>query len=110
MPLLRLHLDENVDPDIADGLRAQGINVTTTQEVGLRTTEDNQQFEFAQREQRILVTHDRDFLRIAAKLQEHCGIIYCPVAVRSIGEIILESAAIAGRFTPEEMRGRVEYI
>ena len=110
MSLLRLHLDENVDPDIADGLRAQGVDVTTTQEVGLRTTGDNHQFEFAQREQRILLTHDRDFLRIAAKLWEHYGIIYCPVAVRSIGHIIIESAAIAGRFTPEEMRGRVEYI
>ena len=110
MSLLRLHLDENVDPDIADGLRAQGIDVTTTQEAGLRTTGDNKQFEFGQREQRILLTHDRDFLRIAAKQWEHYGIIYCPVAVRSIGHIIIESAGIAGRFTAEEMRGRVEYI
>ena len=32
---IRFHLDENVDPDVALALGRQGIDVTTTREMGL---------------------------------------------------------------------------
>jgi hypothetical protein len=34
---IRFHLDENVDPVVAAGLRRYGVDVTTTAEVGLRS-------------------------------------------------------------------------
>lgn len=34
---IRFHLDENVDPAIALGLRRYGVYVTTTSDVELRT-------------------------------------------------------------------------
>ena len=37
---IRFHLDEQVDPEIASQLRRRGIDVTTTVEVGLRTSSD----------------------------------------------------------------------
>ena len=37
---LRFHLDEHVDPAIAEGLRRYGIDVTTTVEAHLHTEED----------------------------------------------------------------------
>lgn len=37
---LRFHLDEHVDPAIAEGLRRYGIDVTTTVEAQLRTKDD----------------------------------------------------------------------
>jgi hypothetical protein len=37
---IRMHLDENVDPDVARALRRHGIDVSTTQGVGLRTQSD----------------------------------------------------------------------
>ena len=63
---IRFHLDENVDPDIARALRHHGIDVTTTVEMGLRTQTDEQQWAFIQRENRVIVTHDADFLRLAS--------------------------------------------
>jgi len=59
---IRLHLDENVDPDVARALRRHGIDVTTTQETGLRTQSDIAQFAFIRREERVIMTHDTDFL------------------------------------------------
>lgn len=65
---IRFHLDEHLDPDIARALRRYGIDVTTTVEAGLRTQSDFAQLDFATREQRVLVTHDADFLRLAERV------------------------------------------
>jgi uncharacterized protein with PIN domain len=64
---IRFHLDENVDPAIADGLRRRGVDVTTTQEAGLLRSSDEEQLAFVISEGRILVTHDEDFLARAKR-------------------------------------------
>ena len=73
--MYRFHLDENVNPAIAEGLRLRGIDCTTTREVGLRGASDVEQLAFAISQQRILVTTDEDFLAIAPR-QPHVGILY----------------------------------
>ena len=42
---IKFHLDENVNPAIAKGLRIRGVNVTTTREVGLIEAGDEEQVE-----------------------------------------------------------------
>jgi predicted nuclease of predicted toxin-antitoxin system len=85
---IRLHLDENVDPDIARALRRHGIDVRTTEEAGLRTQSDIVQLDFIRREVRVITTHDADFLHIASTTDDHPGIVYCDKTARSVGEII----------------------
>lgn len=85
---IRFHLDEHVDPDIARALRRHGVDVTTTVEVGLRTASDDTQLAFAVGEQRVVVTHDAGFLRLAGFSRDHPGIAYCHKTSRSIGEIV----------------------
>lgn len=85
---VRYHLDENVDFDVAAGLRRHGIDVTTTSELGLRGASDEAQWEFVVAQGRVLVTHDTDFLRMAQKEQHHFGIVYSDKGTRSIGEMI----------------------
>lgn len=58
---IRLHLDENVDPDVARALRRHGIDVTTTQEASLRTKSGAAQLDFIRSEGRVIVTHNADF-------------------------------------------------
>ena len=70
---IRFHLDEQVDVAIARALRRYGVDVTTTIEAGLRTAGDEEQLAYARREQRVLVTHDADFLRLAAAGTDHAG-------------------------------------
>ena len=107
---IRFHLDENVDLDVARGLRRHGIDVTTTQDSGLRTTQDADQLLFAQRTGRALVTHDSDFLSYARQSVDHPGIVYCQMQTRSVGEILRSLILLYEVYTVQEMVGRVEYI
>ncbi len=107
---LRFHLDENVDPDVALALRRQEIDVTTTREMGLLGQSDEVQLEFACEQERVIVTHDTDFLRLASQSTDHWGIAFCPKNSRSLGEIIRSLGLIYQVFKPDEMRGWIEYL
>ena len=107
---IRFHLDEHIDSNIARGLRRYGIDVTTTVDVGLRTKSDESHLAFIREEQRVILTHDDDFLIMASDTSDYPGIVYCPPNSRSIGEIIRSLILIYEVYTPEEMIGRIEYI
>jgi predicted nuclease of predicted toxin-antitoxin system len=107
---IRFHLDEHVDPAIAQALRRHGADVTTTPEAGLRTRGDEAHLDFARSTQRVIVTHDADFLRVASQTTEHCGIAYCHRTARSVGDIIRGLILIYEALSPDEMRGQVEFL
>lgn len=107
---IRFHLDEHIDSNIARGLHRYGIDVTTTVDAGLRTKSDELHFAFIRFEQRVIVTHDDDFLIMASDTTDYPGIVYCPPNSRSIGEIIRSLILIYEVYRPEEMIGRIEYI
>jgi uncharacterized protein with PIN domain len=104
---IKFHLDENVNPAIAKGLRIRGVNVTTTREVGLIEAGDEEQVEFAKAAGRVVFTHDDDFLRIQI---DHTGIVYCGQGRRTIGEIIQRLILIWETLDPEDMENQVEFI
>lgn len=106
---IRFHLDENCDPRIAVGLRLHGIDVTTTSEAGLRGESDERQLGYAADEGRVILTHDGDFLRLAAAGAVHAGIVYGPQE-RPLGELVRGVVLIWELLEPEEMRNRVEYL
>lgn len=70
---------------------------------------DEEHFAFAQGERRTIVTHDDDFLRLAAETDVHGGIVYLPDR-RSVGETIRGLALIADVLSAEEMQGHVEFL
>ena len=106
---ISFHLDENVDPDIARGLRRYGIDATASQETGLLSKDDPIQLQFAVTHGRVMVSHDPHLLGLAASLP-HCGIACCDMNTRSIGQIIDALILIYEVLTPEEMKGRVEFL
>ena len=108
--VIRFHLDENVNPVVAHALRRHGIDVTTTVTANLRTGSDERQLAYARQENRVIVTHDDDFLRLAATNSDHAGIAYCHKEARTIGQIISALRLIYQVLTPDEIRGRVEYL
>jgi predicted nuclease of predicted toxin-antitoxin system len=107
---LKFHLDENVDTDIAEALRNNGIDVTVTNEVGLVSASDLVQLEYARNEKRVIITHDIDFLRIASKTSNHFGIVFCKTGGYSIGKIVLHCISMHHRCVPDDMIGLVEYL
>ena len=106
----RFHLDECCDPAIADGLRRRNIDVTTTQEVGLIQAEDEQQAAFGLAENRVVFTHDADFLRLQTAELPHAGIVYRSKDTLSLGEIIKRLVLIWEVYEPPELVNRVEFI
>lgn len=109
MPL-KFHLDESVDHAVARGLQQRGVEATTTTDAGLIGSPDAEQLAFALRTVSVLVTHDRDFLRIIAAGVDHCGVAYCPPEHRTIGQIVLRLVHLWRTITPDEMRGRIEFL
>lgn len=81
---IRFHLDENVHHAVARGLARRGVDVTTSTDARLVGAADFEQFAYAQSEQRVLFTHDPDFLRPDFTTQDHAGIVYCQKAKTEI--------------------------
>lgn len=70
----RLHADECVPATLIVLLRRYGIDCSSTAETGLGGEPDDVQLAHARSQQRILLTFDRDFLRLSESAR-HCGII-----------------------------------
>jgi predicted nuclease of predicted toxin-antitoxin system len=108
---IRFHLDESQSFEpIAEALRRHGIDVSTTQHVGLRGASDAQQLEFARAHQRVLFTQDDDYLALHGAGSEHVGIVYAHQQEHSVGEIIEFLVLVWSVYKPEEMHNRVEYV
>jgi hypothetical protein len=108
--LIRYHLDEHVDPAVAEGLRRRGIDVTTTVEAGLTGATDEDQLAFATANARVCVTRDPDFLVLHSRQISHAGIAYWHPKRRNVGQIVLDLTLLWRVATAEEMRGRVECL
>jgi len=84
--------------------------VTTTNETGLNAATDEEHLAFARDEGRVVVTHDSDFLRLHNQGVPHAGIVYCHLRERTIGQLLRALTRVSRCRTPEDMRGRVEFV
>ncbi len=75
----RFLVDESLGPEVANMIKNQGWNVKYVDEIGLKGHDDHDVFSFAWRDDRILLTHDRDFLDDRAfPLYRNPGVIVLP--------------------------------
>jgi predicted nuclease of predicted toxin-antitoxin system len=107
---IRFHLDECCDPANAYGLRRRSIDVTTSQEAGLLEAEDEEQAAYGLAQNRVVFTHDADFLRLQAAGVPHAGIVYRAKDTLGLGEMIKRLVLIWEIHEPDEMRGRVDFL
>lgn len=107
---IRFHLDENVDHRVARALQRHGVDVTTAVSANLRTATDPEHLAFAQRKNRIIVTHDDDFLRLASQTNAHNGIVYCHKTKYTVGDLVRRLILVFEVLTLEEMVGHVEFL
>jgi predicted nuclease of predicted toxin-antitoxin system len=66
---LRYYMDVHIPMALTEGLRRRGVSVLTSQEDGTRQADDESLLERATQLDRILVSQDKDLLRIAAAWQ-----------------------------------------
>ncbi len=106
---IRYFTDEQVAKAVADGLRKRGIDVLTVAQAKLLGATDEELLSFVRSEQRVLITQDQDFLRLAANASNHPGIVYAPQG-SSIGELVRMLDLLYQISNMEQLSGRVESI
>ena len=84
---MKLYLDEDLSPAIAELLRRRGMDATSAQEIGKTQLSDRAQLEYAIREGRAIVTANVvDFIQLAheaiASNKQHSGIVLIPSRFR----------------------------
>jgi len=107
---IRFHLDEMCDPRLAAGLRLRGVDVTTSAEAGLLGVTDEGHLAYAWSQARVIVTHDADFLRLHVAGAKHAGIVFSPIQVHSVGDMIRSVALIWELLEAAEMSNHVEFV
>ncbi|MBF8265291.1 MAG: hypothetical protein HW384_1155 [Dehalococcoidia bacterium] len=90
---LRLYLDENITPVLAQQLRRRGFDVVSASEVGMLAKTDEEQLEYASNNGRVLLTFDTDFIPIVVRWlsngRHHNGIVISKEVKRDqTGELV----------------------
>ncbi|MGL6094417.1 MAG: DUF5615 family PIN-like protein [Fimbriiglobus sp.] len=107
---IRYFFDEHIDPDVADGVRALGIDALTVQDAGRCGIADPDQLTVAESEGRVMVTLDADYLVLHAAGAPHAGIAWVPAKKCGTGYLVSALALLHGACTPAELRNHVEYL
>jgi len=107
---MKFHTDEHVSEAVALGLRRRGFNVTTTPQSGLLGVSDEEQLAHCRSEERVMVSHDADMLRLATSGVTHNGIAYCHNQRYKTGQLIRKLLALASRVSTAEMKNRIEFL
>ena len=84
---MKLYLDEDLSPVIAQILRGRGVDTVSAHEAGMIGASDHEQLDHAAGEHRALVTRNAREFRILADRrvhaqQPHAGIVVCSPSVR----------------------------
>src|SRR4051794_33010911 len=113
---IRLYLDEDtMSAALVQGLRARGIDVTTTQEARMRQRPDEEQLRYATAQGRVIYTFNtKDFTALHTRFIEqglsHAGIVVCPDRRLSIGEQMRRLSVLVKRTDAEDMKDRLEFL
>lgn len=108
--MLRYLFDEHVHGAIAPQLQLHGIDVLTAADAAIagREVTDVELLRFASQQGRVLVTQDRDFIRLATTQAPHAGIILVQRRL-SIGQYVEYLDLMARVVEPDEMRDRLVF-
>lgn len=86
---MKMFANENLFEPIIDYLRGLGHDVCSIRESGLSGISDDEVYQLACKEKRVIVTMDKDFSRMFRFPPEHCGgIIVVKVYRRTVDETL----------------------
>jgi len=100
-------LDEHLPSSVAEELEGRGVDVKTVYDVNLEGSPDSEILEFAEQDNRVVVTQDSDFLELDE--EQHSGIVFLTEPIR-IGDLTRELARVLENFEPGDLEGSVSYI
>ena len=112
--MLAFYMDHQFRASVTRGLRQRGIDVLTALEDGSDRLVDESLLARATEIGRVLVTHDKGFLRRAAIWQHNredfAGIVFAVQKTIDVGATVEFLELLAHVMTADEMRNRVEYV
>ena len=110
---VRVYLDENISVLVADLIRSRGFEALTARDAGNVGWTDDQQLQFATKNEMAILTHDRlDFEDLAKEYfvegKTHCGII---IAQRRRPHLLTERLMkVINRVMADEIVDQILYI
>jgi len=108
---IKIYTTESVDIAVAEGLKRRGVQALSAKDTGNLGLTDEEQIQYASREEAAIFTHDDDFLSLVAKSnREHHGLIYVHQQKLSTGECIRRIKTLVQTKTPNEMQNHIEFL
>jgi len=106
---LVFYINESVNIAVAEGLKRRGVKVITARDSGNLGLSDEEQFEYARKENLVIITHDDDFLSLAMD-REHKGIVFVHQQKYSIGDLIRKLKLLWDVVEQKDMKNHVEFL
>jgi hypothetical protein len=113
---IRLYLDEDVHPELAEALRQQGHDCQTAAEAATLGTTDEQQLRYASAQGRCLVSFNvRDYVALAQEWAqaglEHAGIVVTnQVSRHHLGQLLQRLLHLLNTTAADEIRNVLRYL
>jgi predicted nuclease of predicted toxin-antitoxin system len=96
------------------GFQRRGVEAFSARDRDKLGLADEEQLNFAREEKATILTHDTDFLRIAAHWidegRTHCGVIYCHQTAYGIGDCIRNLKILVTVLSAEDMLNHIEFL
>ena len=106
--MLKFLADENIAPIVIKSLQEQGFNIVSVYEKKLSGTSDEKILGFAQKQNRIVLTHDKDFGNLIHQiLQLHKGVILLRLRNQSPQNVILHLIPFLKKVKEEKIKNRL---
>ncbi len=110
---IRLYLDEDVFPDLAEAIRQRGFDCISAHEAGMLGRSDHEQLEYASGHGRCIFSFNvRDFYPLSEEWahagREHAGIVVTQHREpKRFGWLLRELLSLVNTITADEMRNMV---
>lgn len=109
-----LCFDVHVPLDLAEQLRARGVDVLRAQDDGRSISTDEDLLARATALGRVLDTQDEDLLAIAANWIDRnatfAGLVYVHQNRLSLGQRVRDLHLVSECYDPEDMKNRIEFL
>ena len=107
--MISIQCDENVKRAILNGLKARAIIAYSVEEENLKGASDEKIFEYCISNNRVLLTNDDDFFRLANK-SNHSGIIFIKTQFAAIGDIIMSIVKLADTRSEKDFENAIFFV
>lgn len=109
MAKLKFYLNESVNIAVANGLIRRDVEAMSAKDVGNLGLSDEEQLNYAVKNNLVIVTHDADFLSMAMNFK-HRGIVYIHQQKYGIGDLIRRLKLLWEIAEQEDMLNHIEFL